>query len=235
MHLHDGRVGEIHVALVVDAAVKDVELLAGVHLEQFRVVHAQIDQLFDMVVQPGLPEIAESDLLDVEDREPGRQILVIRRVLRNQIRGGLDQRLVDVAGFDAVGELDFRPQLHQGGGDVAQPFRRPIDDLGDLAQIDQLQAAVSFGDVELGIIVRALPGPLLERVCLDLIHGGTYLTWTSAAPGQARAEERKRFGKKSDSPRPNANPLESVDKLFKNQKGRRSAHSRQGCPDSDGD
>src|SRR5690606_41801463 len=46
------------------------------------------------------------DLAQVEDGQAGRQVLVVGRVFRNEVGGRLDDGFVNVAGADAIVELD---------------------------------------------------------------------------------------------------------------------------------
>jgi len=91
-------------------------------------------------------KLAVGFLAQVEDRQAGSQVLVIRRVTGDQVRSGLDDGFMDVGGFDAVIKLDVGTQFYLGNGDVLQPFRGPVNDTVDFIKIDAFFAAITFSN-----------------------------------------------------------------------------------------
>src|SRR5690606_38558071 len=87
-------------------------------------------------------------LAQVEDGQARGQVLVVRRFRGDQVGGGLDDGFVDVAGADAVVELDVGLEFHLGDGHVMQALGSPFQHAVDLVEIDGLAAAVTLGDVE---------------------------------------------------------------------------------------
>src|SRR5690606_28226550 len=145
--LLDGRVGEAHVAPVVDKAIQLVEFLAAVVFQQMGVVLAHLGQALYMVVQMRRLELAVSDFAQVEDRQASSDILIIGGLFRDKIGGGLNNGFVDVARANAIVKLNMRTQFDLGHRDVVQVLGGPINNTVDLVEVDGFRAAVTLGDL----------------------------------------------------------------------------------------
>ena len=123
--LLDGGVGEGHVAAVVDVGVEFVKLFMAVVFDDVAVVFARFGKFFDVVEEMRRLEFAVGDFAQMKNGQTRGQILIVGRVLRNQVGGGLDDGFVDVVGADAVVKLNVRFELDLGDGHVFQPLCRP--------------------------------------------------------------------------------------------------------------
>ena len=80
----------------------------------------------------------------VENRQTGSEVLIIRRVAGDEIRRGFDNGFVDIRRFDAVIELDMGAQFNLGDRYVIQPFCCPVENSMDFVQIDTLGGTVAL-------------------------------------------------------------------------------------------
>ena len=116
---------------MVDIGIQLVKLFAAVIFDDVAVVFARIGEFFNMVEEMRRFELAVSDFAQVENRQTRGEILIVGRILRNQVGSRLDDGFVDVVGADAVVKLNVRFELDLRYGNVSQAFRRPSNDAVD--------------------------------------------------------------------------------------------------------
>ena len=92
---------------MVDIGVKFVKLFAAVVFDDVAVVFARIGEFFNVVVEMGRFKIAIGYFTQMENGQPRGEILIVRRILRNQVGSRLNDGFVDVVGADAVVKLNM--------------------------------------------------------------------------------------------------------------------------------
>ena len=116
---------------MVDIGIQLVKFFLAVIFDDVAVVFARIGKFFNVVKEMRRFELAVSDFAQVENRQTRGEILIVGRILRNQVGRRLDDGFVDVVGTDAVVKLDVRFELDLRYGNVFQAFRRPSNDAVD--------------------------------------------------------------------------------------------------------
>src|SRR5690606_39000147 len=144
--LLDGTVREVHVTPVIQMSIQLIELGARVVLQQMRIVATFLGLQGYVIEQAWRFKLTKSDFAQMENRQTGSQILVVRRIFGNQIRSRLDDRFVDVASANAVIELNVRAQLYLRDGHITQTFSGPINHSVNLVEVNRFCTAISFSD-----------------------------------------------------------------------------------------
>ncbi len=129
---------------MLDETIHLLELFFRVVFQQMIIVFAQRDHLAHVVNQHRRLKLAVGFFTQVEDRQAGGQILVIRRIAGDKIRRGFDNGFVDVGRFDAVVELNVGAQFNLRDRYVIQPFCRPIQHPVDFIQIDAFSTTITL-------------------------------------------------------------------------------------------
>ncbi|CHH39743.1 Uncharacterised protein [Salmonella enterica subsp. enterica serovar Typhi] len=106
--LLNGSVGEGHIAIVNDKRIHLLELFFRVVFQQMIVVFAKLNHFYHMVVKCGRLKLAEGFLTQVENRQTRSQVLIIRRIARDQVCGGLNDSFMDIGGLNPIIKLNMR-------------------------------------------------------------------------------------------------------------------------------
>ncbi len=142
--LFDCRVGEIHVAPVIQMGVQLFEFSLGVVFQQVLVVLAHVHQTSHVLVEVGRFELAVGLLAQVEDGQTGCHVLVVRGLLGDEVSRRLDDGFVNVGGTDTVIELDVGFELYLGDRHVVEPFGGPVQHAVNFIQIDGFFVSVTL-------------------------------------------------------------------------------------------
>ena len=138
------RVGEVHVAPVIDKPVHLLELFFRIVFQQMRVVFAQLNHFHYVIVKLRRLELTVGFFTQVENRQTRSEVLIIRCVAGDQICRCFDNGFVDIRRFDAVVELNVRTQFNLGDRYVVQSFCCPVENSMDFVQIDTLGGTVAL-------------------------------------------------------------------------------------------
>ena len=92
---------------MVDIGIQLVKLFTAVIFDDVAVVFARIGEFFNVIEEMRRFELAVSDFAQVENRQTRGEILIVGRILRNQVGSRLDNGFVDVVGTDTVVKLNM--------------------------------------------------------------------------------------------------------------------------------
>ena len=188
--LLDRRVGEVHVAPVIEVAVQLLKFRLGVVFQQVLVVLAHVHQSGDVLIQVGRLELAVGLLAQVEDGQTGSHVLVVRALLGDEVSSSLDDGLVDVGGTDTVIELDVGLELHLGDRHVVELLGSPVEHTVNFIQIDGFFVSVTLRHKQ----VHWLMTPFIDTCRYRLIpekpsHNGATRLRLSRETGQGLCDE----------------------------------------------
>ncbi|XMR37201.1 hypothetical protein ACLK2C_11920 [Escherichia coli] len=141
--LFDCRVGEIHVARVIQMGVQLFEFGLGVVFQQVLVVLAHVHQTSHVLVEVGRFELAVGLLAQVEDGQTGCHVLVVRGLLGDEVSHHLVDGFVNVSGTDTVIELDVGFELYLGDR-RCRALRRPSPAHGEFYPNDGFFVSVTL-------------------------------------------------------------------------------------------
>ena len=138
------RVGEVHVAPVIDKPVHLLELFFRIVFQQMRVVFAQLNHFHHVIVKLRRLKLTVGFFTQVENRQTCSEVLIIRCFAGDEVCRCFNDRFVDIRRFDAVVELNVRTQFNLGDRYVVQSFCCPVENSMDFVQIDTLGSTVAL-------------------------------------------------------------------------------------------